>query len=106
MNNSPQVFTAFVNDGYIYERDPYMREQPRIIGVVMNMFDNVSKDASDLRDTCTQYYNKLVELGEIKIPKTAEEISEANNKALEKILDRLEKLENKEMVKDECTDDI
>lgn len=113
MSNSPQVFTAFVNDGYIYERDPYMREQPRIIGVITNMFETVSEENAKYKDKCTMYYNKLVEAGIIVPPKSPEQLSEEQGKVLKEILDgfkmlnnRLEKLESKEIVINEHTENI
>lgn len=104
-NNQRQMYyNCYVDNGNIIYLDPYSTNRGgTVIGVISDIHNNAIAELNDLRDTVDRYYNKLVELGAIVVPKTPEQISNAINEVFEKILTRLEKLEQKEVVKDnEC----
>lgn len=109
-----QYIYCYIDNGNIVQVDTSSTGQSnKVVGVVSQVYDSLSNELNDLRDTCMGYYNKLVELGAITVPKTPEEISETQSKVLEEILDgfkmlnsRLEKLENKEALDNEHTENI
>lgn len=89
---------CYVDNGNIVQIDPYSTNSGgKVIGVITPVHESVINELNDLRDTCMGYYNKLVEAKLIKVAKTPEEIADTTNEVLVKILERLEKLEQKEV---------
>lgn len=107
-NYKPTYFYCYVDNGNIVQVDPYNTNSAgKVIGVTSQTYEYISNELNELNITCAGYYDKLVEEGFIKVPKTAEEISIVQSEIFEKILARLEKLEQKEIVSDnEHTENI
>ena len=66
--NANSQFLAYTDGKTIYQLQPvgFGQQQKVVVGVTQQTFD-------ELKEMTDQYYNKLVELGVIKPPKTEEE---------------------------------
>jgi len=68
------IFTGIISeDGTIYEYGSGRKRT--VIGIDAQKEQEYIKQISDMQETITNYYNKLVELHIIEIPKTPEQIA-------------------------------
>ena len=79
--NANSQFLAYTDGKNIYQLQPLGmgQNQKVIVGVTQQTYDEI-KELTD------QYYNKLVELGIIKPPKTAEEMAAEQQQAMQDML--------------------
>lgn len=91
MNNPQGNFYAkmpvqcIVDNGEIYQVDFY--GQKTKIGVAVETYNELEKIS-------TEYYNKLVELGEIKPPKTPEQIQQETMQMMSDMMTQMQKMKN------------
>jgi hypothetical protein len=79
--NANSQFLAYTDGKNIYQLQPLGmgQNQKVIVGVTQQTYD-------ELKELTDQYYNKLVELGIIKPPKTAEEMVAEQQQAMQDML--------------------
>jgi hypothetical protein len=79
--NANSQFLAYTDGKNIYQLQPLGmgQNQKVIVGVTQQTYD-------ELKELTDQYYNKLVELGIIKPPKTAEEMAAEQQQAMQDML--------------------
>lgn len=74
MEYGQNIFTAMISeDGTIYETSTGRKRQP--IGIDMQKEQEYQVQIAEMQGTIDNYFEKLVELGVIQIPKTPEEIA-------------------------------
>jgi hypothetical protein len=79
--NANSQFLAYTDGKNIYQLQPLGmgQNQKVIVGVTQQTYD-------ELKELTDHYYNKLVELGIIKPPKTAEEMAAEQQQAMQDML--------------------
>ena len=108
--NANSQFLAYTDGKNIYQLQPLGmgQQQKVIVGVTQQTFD-------ELQEMTDKYYNKLVELGIIKPPKTEEEKEREreerdrqNQQAMQDMIDIIKnlKMEVEELKNDKRTSDI
>lgn len=74
MEYGQNIFTAIIGeDGTIYEATTGRKRQP--VGVDIQREQELLKQIGEMQDVIDNYYGKLVELGAIVPPKSAEDIA-------------------------------
>lgn len=87
-----------VENGIIYEISPILGGQRSRVGVVDAVYN-------ELKNISDEYYKKLVELGAIIPPKTAEEMQQETVEMMSGMLAEIKNLRAEmERMKDECKD--
>ena len=97
MEFAANIFTGMIDtDGTIYEAGTGRKRQK--IGVDSQREEELVKQIAEMQEVLESYYNKLVELGEIVPPKTAEQIAleqaEQQREINLTLLDAIENLKN------------
>ena len=80
-------FVAMVDNGIIYQLNSFTGQRVQV-GVIQQTFD-------ELRTMTDQYYNKLVEAGIIKEPKTNEQIIAEQQAMMAEMMTAINKLTKK-----------
>lgn len=74
-NNTDNTFVALIDqNGYI--RDMSTGRRGEVIGIDYQKEEEYKATIAEMQETLDNYYNKLVELGAITIPKTPEQIAQ------------------------------
>ena len=84
------TFVGYIQDGKIYCSDG---QGQQVIGVVSKSYDDLKSDYDSLYARCQQYYDRLVELGEIKPELTGEELIKAQADELARTKDLLNQMQ-------------
>ena len=71
---SHPTFVGYIQDGKIYSSDV---QGQQVVGVVSKTYDDLKADYDSIYARCQQYYDKLVELGEIKPELTGDALIKA-----------------------------
>lgn len=84
------TFVGYIQDGKIYCSDG---QGQQVIGVVSKSYDDLKSDYDSIYARCQQYYDRLVELGEIKPELTGEELIKAQADELARTKDLLNQMQ-------------
>lgn len=83
-------FVGYIQDGKIYCSE---LQGQQLVGVTSKIYDELKSDYDSIYARCQQYYDRLVDLGEIKPALTGEELIKAQADELARTKDLLNQMQ-------------